>query len=458
MSVNQRLVLSVKQITRYIKLKLESEQTLQDVWVRGEISNFKHHSSGHMYFTLKDAESSLKCVIFATYAQKLGFRVRDGLAVLARGNISIYERDGQYQLYATSMQMDGIGGLYKAFEQLKQKLEQEGLFAQVHKKPIPRFPRAIGVITSPTGAAVRDMITTLQRRYPMVPILLCPVHVQGDLAVPSITRAIELMNMQSEIDVLLVGRGGGSLEELWAFNEEKVARSIFASRIPVISAVGHETDFTIVDFVSDLRAPTPTAAAELATPHYIELNQQILSITQRLHILMKQKIALNHSQLQPLIRSPYLVYPHKWILMQPIQRLDRSKEKLNQHMKQYTTNAGDRLKLLEKKLAQYHPHVNIISIKQKLQHVYHQLNRSMLHVLHLKTQSWLSSNRHLDALSPLKVMQRGYSLVYDESLQQVIQSVHQVNTGDTIWTHFVDGKLQSRVLAKEEHENGFEKK
>ncbi|MED4602401.1 exodeoxyribonuclease VII large subunit, partial [Paenibacillus validus] len=265
-----RTIYSIKELNRVIKNKLEADDALQNVWVRGEISNFTHHSSGHMYFTLKDADSRLKSIMFASYNQRLGFIPKEGTKVLACGNISVYERDGAYQFYVTQMQPDGIGSLYLAYEQLKKKLEAEGLFAPERKKPIPAFPRAIGVITSPTGAAVRDIIITLQRRYPSVPVLLYPVLVQGKQAAPSIVRAVEEMNRLNEVDVLIVGRGGGSLEELWAFNEEIVARAIYASVLPVISAVGHETDFTIADFVADLRAATPTAAAELAVPHHLE--------------------------------------------------------------------------------------------------------------------------------------------------------------------------------------------
>ncbi|MEV2648714.1 exodeoxyribonuclease VII large subunit, partial [Paenibacillus larvae] len=244
MAIKERKILSVKELNRYMKMKLESDSVLQDVWVRGEISNFTHHSSGHMYFTLKDKDSRLKSIMFASQNQRLSFRPKEGTMVLARGNISVYERDGQYQFYVQQMQPDGMGNLYLAFEQLKKKLESEGLFALERKKPIPKYPKAIGVVTSPTGAAVRDIIITLQRRFPSVPVYLYPVLVQGAQAAPSITKAIDAMNRDGEVDVLIVGRGGGSLEELWAFNEELVARSIFASAIPVISAVGHETDFT----------------------------------------------------------------------------------------------------------------------------------------------------------------------------------------------------------------------
>ncbi|EES72230.1 exodeoxyribonuclease VII, large subunit, partial [Paenibacillus sp. oral taxon 786 str. D14] len=269
--LDQQRILTVKELNRYIRMKLESDQVLTDVWIRGEISNFTHHSSGHMYFTLKDADSRIKSIMFASYNQRLPFRPKEGTRVIARGNVSVYERDGQYQFYVTHMQPDGVGSLYLAFEQLKQKLEAEGLFAPGRKRPLPRFPKTIGVVTSPTGAAVRDILTTLGRRYPQAAVILYPVLVQGKGAAPSIVKAIRTLNAMGEADVLIVGRGGGSLEELWAFNEEQVARAIYESAIPVISAVGHETDFTIADFVADLRAATPTAAAELAVPHTAEL-------------------------------------------------------------------------------------------------------------------------------------------------------------------------------------------
>ncbi|WP_231503503.1 exodeoxyribonuclease VII large subunit, partial [Paenibacillus sp. 1-18] len=257
-------------------MKLETDQVLSDVWIRGEISNFTHHSSGHMYFTLKDEGSRIRSIMFATHNKRLPFVPKEGTRVIARGNVSVYERDGQYQFYATQMQPDGIGSLYLAFEQLKQKLDAEGLFDIARKRHLPAHPTTIGVITSPTGAAVRDIITTLQRRYPQAGIVLYPVLVQGKGAGPSIVKAIEAMNRMQDAQVMIVGRGGGSLEELWAFNEEAVARAIYASVIPVISAVGHETDFTIADFVADLRAATPTAAAELAVPHQGELRDQLL--------------------------------------------------------------------------------------------------------------------------------------------------------------------------------------
>ena len=451
MSQNQRHVLTVKQLNQYIKMKLDTENMLQDVWIRGEISNFTHHSSGHMYFTLKDADSRLKCMMFLTNNQKLSFLPREGTLVIARGHISVFERDGIYQLYVNSMQLDGIGSLFLAYEQLKQKLEKEGLFAKTHKKLIPRFPKAIGIITSPTGAAIRDILTTLKRRYPFVPILLCPVQVQGDQAALSIVRAIAWMNMQSDIDVLIVGRGGGSIEELWAFNEEKVARSIFASRIPVISAIGHETDFTIADFVADLRAATPTAAAELAVPHQLELSQQLLSNTNRLQASITRNLVRNQTRIEQLRRSPYFLHPHRWMLIQPAERLDRMKAKLHLEVGRKLSLHIEQFRKLEHRLHAHSPMEQITVLQERTRTVHHQLTTTMLHLLQRKKQSWQASVRHLDALSPLKVMQRGYSLVYDKRQQNLIRSIQQVHIGDEIHIQFNDGHIHTRVSAKEEN-------
>ncbi len=449
MSMKERKVLSIKDLNRYIKMRLEGDAGLQDVWLRGEISNFTHHSSGHMYFTLKDAESRLKCVMFASQNQRLSFMPREGSKVLACGNISVYERDGQYQFYVSQMQPDGIGSLYLAFEQLKKKLEAEGLFAASRKRPIPRFPKAVGVITSPTGAAVRDIIITLQRRYPAVPILLYPVLVQGTQAAPSIVKAIEAMNARAEVDVLIVGRGGGSLEELWAFNEEIVARSISASNIPVISAVGHETDFTIADFVADLRAATPTAAAELAVPHHMELKQQLSFISQSLYAALSRQVNRKKEKLGALKRSPYLMYPQRQLL-QPAQRLDRLKEQLAYKMNGRLAKAGERLMKLERTLTAHNPKNQAMFARKRLDSAGRQLVQSMQVTLRQRKQEWLTHVRQLDALSPLKVMQRGYSLVYDEKEKHIINSINQVQIGDILKLRLKDGRVDAHVWAMEE--------
>lgn len=429
---------------------LEGNDRLQDVWVRGEISNFTHHSSGHMYFTLKDADSRLKSIMFASHNQKLAFIPREGTKVLACGNISVYERDGQYQFYVTQMQPDGIGSLFLAFEQLKKKLETEGLFAPARKKSIPKFPRAIGVITSPTGAAVRDIITTLQRRHPTVPVLLYPVLVQGKQAAPSIVKAIQQMNAMNEVDVLIVGRGGGSLEELWAFNEEIVARAIYASVLPVISAVGHETDFTIADFAADLRAATPTAAAELAVPHHLELMQQIGFYKQQLYGGLAKQLERGKEKLKRLQRSPYLTNPRRQLLLQPAERLDRIREQLGYKIRSRVTKSGERLMRSDRRLASFNPKEQIVYTRKRLDASTRQLRQTMQGVLKGKQQELMAGIRQLDALSPLKIMQRGYGLVYDEKEKQLIKSIDQVQIGDILKLRLTDGRIDCHVWSMEE--------
>ncbi|WP_240413980.1 exodeoxyribonuclease VII large subunit [Paenibacillus periandrae] len=451
--MKEKKVLSIKDLNRYIKMRLESDNTLQDVWVRGEISNFTHHSSGHMYFTLKDADSRLKSIMFASSNQRLGFIPREGTKVLACGNISVYERDGQYQFYVSQMQPDGIGSLYLAFEQLKKKLADEGLFAVERKQSIPRFPKAIGVITSPTGAAVRDIMITLQRRYPNVPILLYPVLVQGTQAAPSIVKAIETMNARNEVDVMIVGRGGGSLEELWAFNEEAVARSIYASQIPIISAVGHETDFTIADFVADLRAATPTAAAELAVPHHLELRQQLSYYNQRLHGGLSNQLERGRERLRRARRSPVFLNPRRQLLVQPMERLDRTKEQLAYKMRRRLTKLQERQLKLDKLLSSYNPKEQVLFAKRRLGSIVRQLRQAIQTAKSQKRQELVSAIRQLDALSPLKVMQRGYSLVYDENQKQLIKSIQQVQIGDVLKLRLTDGQVDCHVWSMEGKEN-----
>ncbi|GLX69085.1 exodeoxyribonuclease VII large subunit [Paenibacillus glycanilyticus] len=441
---DQPRIYSIKDINRYIRMKLESDVLLGDVWLRGEISNFTHHSSGHMYFTLKDKDSRLKCIMFASHNQRLPFIPREGAKVMARGNVSVYERDGNYQFYVTAMQPDGIGSLYLAYEQLKSKLETEGLFAESRKRPIPRFPRAVGVITSPTGAAVRDIIITLQRRHPSVPIYVFPVLVQGTQAAPSIVKAIESMNRFGEVDVLIVGRGGGSLEELWAFNEEPVARSIAASQIPIISAVGHETDFTIADFVADLRAATPTAAAELAVPHVAELQQQLTRQRQRLEQSLRMMVQGRKEQLQRVRRSPFFVHPRKYLLDQA-QRLDRLQERLQHRTLRVAERGKAKLDKLHSQLAGHHPGEQAAFAAKRLQGDQKRLEQAMVSSLKERRLQLHSAIRQLDALSPLKVMARGYSLVYDEQEKRLIKSIAEVQPGDLVRVKVADGQLDCHV-------------
>ncbi len=442
--MNQPRIYSIKELNKYIRLKLESDVLLGDVWLRGEISNFTHHSSGHMYFTLKEKDSKLKCIMFASHNARLPFIPREGMKVMARGHVSVYERDGTYQFYAMAMQPDGLGSLYLAFEQLKSKLEQEGLFANERKRILPRFPRAIGIITSPTGAAIQDMLITIQRRYPLIPVYVYPVMVQGNQAAPSIVQAIEAMNRHGECDVLIVGRGGGSLEELWAFNEEAVARSIAASSIPVVSAVGHETDFTIADFVADLRAATPTAAAELAVPHIAELKQQVNHIQIRLQQIMRSAVRVEKDRLHRIQRTPIFIHPRKYLLEQA-ERLDRLNEQLQARTMRLSEQGRARWSRLYSRLQACHPGERTAFAARRLNSNSQRLEQSMkmsLREQKLKLHGLLGQ---LDALSPLKVMARGYGLVYNETESHLIRSIEEIKPGATVQVKLIDGQLECQV-------------
>lgn len=441
---NQPKIYSVKELNKYIRMKLEADVLLDDVWLRGEISNFTHHSSGHMYFTLKDSESRLKCVMFASHNNRLPFIPKEGAKVIARGNISVFERDGNYQYYVTAMQPDGIGSLYLAYEQLKSKLESEGLFAAARKKSLPAFPKAIGVITSPTGAAVRDIITTLQRRYPVIPIYIYPVLVQGKGAAPSIVQAIAAMNRFKCCDVLILGRGGGSLEELWSFNEEAVARAIAASSIPIISAVGHETDFTIADFTADLRAATPTAAAELAVPHIGELKQQNDRLKQRLIGAMITRTRTDKERLNRMRHTPIFLHPRRYMLDQA-QRLDRLTEQLRQRVQWRTAREEARLARIQLSLAGRHPGESLGNAAKRLSAATRGLENSTSAILKEHKLRLQGAIGQLDALSPLKVMARGYSLVYHAEEGRLIKSVKDAESGDKIQVKLADGHLTCNV-------------
>ncbi|MDQ0194421.1 exodeoxyribonuclease VII large subunit [Paenibacillus wynnii] len=449
----ERQVYSIKELNRYIRMKLDSDSLLSDVWIRGEISNFTHHGSGHMYFTLKDESSRIKAIMFSSHNQRLPFVPKEGARVIARGNVTVYERDGQYQFYATHMQPDGIGSLYLAYEQLKSKLELEGLFSADRKRPLPRFPRCIGVITSPTGAAVRDIMITLKRRFPQASVVLYPVLVQGKGAGPSVVKAIQELNAMGEADVLIVGRGGGSLEELWAFNEEGVARAIAASEIPVISAVGHETDFTIADFVADLRAATPTAAAELAVPHAGELAAQLVQTQRRLRQSLLRRAQRDRERLSSLQRSPVLVNPRRYLL-QHTQRLDMLQRRLAVALATRVSRARERQTVLQHSLQRFTPREGVIAARRRTESLRRELVSAMQARLQEKRSRYVAEMRHLDALSPLKVMSRGYSLVYDEGEQHLIKSMTEVQIGDLVVIKLNDGQLDCQVRGMKEEAKG----
>ena len=390
-------VFSVTELNNYVKRILDNDENLKNVFVTGEISNFKNHYSGHMYMTIKDEGGAIKAVMFSSYASRLKFVPENGMKVIIFGSVSLYNKDGSYQLYITDMQPDGVGALNLAYEQLKEKLQNEGLFNAEFKKPIPEFPQKIGVMTAPDGAAVRDIFSILKRRYPVAEIVFCPVAVQGERAAPEIAKAIKLFNEQNAADVLIVGRGGGSLEDLWAFNEEIVARAIFESKIPVISAVGHETDFTIADFVSDLRAPTPSAAAELAVPDIFELKSELLGLKQHLSVLMRNIL----------------------------------------------TGEKERLENFEKQITILSPTNKIINSRQELSNLYEKVVNSITSKLNdEKTKISLLSSK-LNALSPLEVLSRGYSISYKNEMP--IKSVGDVKTGDNIKIRVTDGEFFAEV-------------
>jgi exodeoxyribonuclease VII large subunit len=438
---------TVTALTKYIKRKFDVDPHLTDIWIKGEISNFNLHSRGHMYFTLKDEKARIQAVMFAGANKSMKFKPENGMKVLIRGEISVYEQSGGYQVYVKEMQPDGIGSLYLAYEELKKTLQKEGLFDSAHKKPIPKYPEQVGVITSPTGAAIRDILTTINRRYPLAKVILIPALVQGVQAGASVAKAIKTANQLNTLDVLIVGRGGGSIEELWAFNEEIVAREIFASQIPIISAVGHETDYTIADFVADLRAPTPTGAAELAVPHFSELMDRLLERKNRLKRTMREKITSNKDRLNHYQTSYAFKYP-KQLYLQKEQQLDLIVERLNKEGQRAIIHKKDSFTHVKNRLANVHPKGQIKRSMEAYQLLLKKLNREMSSVLTHKHSQFNETIAKLNALSPLRVMDRGYSLVYHE--QELVKSVNQIETGQMIKVQLKDGQLDCKVQGIEE--------
>lgn len=386
---------TVSQINGYIKRILDSNEVLSNIWIKGEISNFKPHYSGHLYITLKDEGGVLKSVMFKSNALRLAFSPCNGMKVLARGRVSVYEAGGAYQFYIEEMIPDGVGALYIAYEQLKEKLRAEGLFDEAHKKPIPKFPNRVGVVTAANGAAVRDIINVITRRYPLAEIILFPTLVQGDSAAYEIAAAVNYFNQTDGADVLIVGRGGGSIEDLWAFNEEIVARAVYNSHIPVISAVGHETDFTIADFVADLRAPTPSAAAELAVPSAAELYANTAGLYARLLQAQSKLLEYRRMQVNNLkLKGPRAVLDEKNIrLSEAVQSMEKIFS----------------LRVMEKR------------------------------------KSFSESCARLEALSPLSVMARGYAIAQKED-GSVIRTVRELSEGEKFELRLADGAKKCQVM------------
>lgn len=443
--------LTVKALTKYIKRKFDADPHLRDVYVTGELSNVKIHSSGHIYFTLKDDSTRITATMFRGQAAKLAFKPEEGMKVFIRGDVNVYEASGAYQLYAQTMEPDGIGGLFVAFNQLKERLQKEGLFNPSFKQPIPQYPQTIGVLTATTGAAIRDICTTINRRYPQAEILIYPTLVQGAGAAPNITENIYLANRQSLCDVLIVGRGGGSIEDLWAFNEEIVARAIFESRIPIISAVGHETDTTIADFVADLRAPTPTAAAELAVPNQQELYQQLLHKQSMMHQMMTSRLNFERARLTKLQNSYPLATPER--LYRPfIEKLAQMDTALQNATKLYVLNQKSKLQAIDSQMKLYSPQYQLKSAKQQLTHRHDQLNRLMTQQLAQNKVAFTNQLRMLEALNPLALMNKGFSVAYKD--KNVVKSVRELQKNDVVNVTFQDGYAEAKIVTTHVQKEG----
>ncbi|WP_068671921.1 exodeoxyribonuclease VII large subunit [Oceanobacillus sp. Castelsardo] len=443
--------LTVTAVTKYIKRKMDTDPHLKQILIKGEISNFKQHSRGHMYMTIKDTQTKIQAVMFAGNNRFLKFKPENGMNVLIKGEISVYEAYGQYQLYISQMEPDGIGSLYLAFEQLKEKLQKKGYFEPSIKKNIPLYPEHIGVITSPTGAAVRDIITTLRRRYPIVKITVIPVLVQGPNSPSSISLAINKANEIGGFDTLIVGRGGGSIEELWSFNEEKVADAIYHSSIPIISAVGHETDVTISDFVADLRAPTPTGAAEIAVQSVIDLKEKLLMLKQALNREL-YKETLNHkNHLNRLTKSYAFRYPEQ-LIKQKDQDLDALMERLQRAMVRKQENKKQEIHHVMRRLEVQHPKKQIEQTKKKISEYIKLQNDYMLRNFENKTNKWSNTVEKLTLLNPLQIMKRGFALPYTE-YGELIKTINQVHIDDKIQVRLSNGRINCQVLQLEEDIN-----
>jgi len=399
----QQKIISVTQINEYIRVQMDADPLLGNLSIRGEISNYKMYPSGHHYFTLKDEGGALRCVLFKGNAVRLRFRPENGMKVIAMGKISVFPRDGAYQLYCTALTLDGVGDLHVAFEQLKAKLAAQGLFDPAHKKPIPKYPQTIGIVTSSAGAAVHDMLRILRKRYPLCKVLLLPVRVQGVEAPPEIAGAIRYANHYRLADLLIVGRGGGSIEDLWAFNDERVAYAIYESQIPIISAVGHEPDVTIADFVADLRAATPSNGAELAVPDQDALRQTLDAMSGAMASSLNRQVKAARQHLQVLSASPALQSPTGY--------LDQKRKNLE---------------MLQNRLLS-----------------------AQIQGTDRKKRRYVELAAKLDAMSPLKVLTRGYAMAQTET-GDVLKSVTQVQVGDVITVHLSDGSVDATVAERKE--------
>lgn len=421
--------ITISALNRYIKAKFDVDANLNEVHLKGEISNFKHHSRGHFYFTLKDETSRIAAVMFNFNASKVNFEPEDGMKVLVTGRISVYEATGSYQIYVTDMSVDGIGNLYLEYEKLKKKLAAEGLFDQSHKRAIPKFPQTIGIITAPTGAAIRDIISTIKRRYPIAKTILFPALVQGSGAKESVVNQLKKAQ-EYDLDVIICGRGGGSIEDLWCFNEEIVARAIYNSKIPVISAVGHEIDFTIADFVADLRAPTPTGAAEMAVPNITDLNNYLNQLKIRSTKAIENIINIKENQIKTI--------ENKQILKNPLSIYEIKEQKLD--------NLLDRLNLyINNKIKE-----DTLKYKKIIDNV---LFKEPSKILNQKEYKFNILLKTITILNPMRILESGYSIVKKEDT--IITSVDLVDEKDLLSITLKDGVIAAKVISKED-KNGQE--
>lgn len=418
--MEEKQYLTVSALTKYIKYKFDHDAHLKNVLLKGEISNFKHHSRGHFYFTLKDDKAQISAIMFASSSKNVVFKPMDGMSVLVEGYLTVYEASGNYQIYVNKMSEDGLGNLYLAYEQLKKKLSDEGLFDERHKLPIPRFPSTIGVLTSPTGAAVRDIINIVNRRYPLSKIIVYPTLVQGEYAKDSIVKQISKANKDGLVDVIILGRGGGSIEDLWPFNEEIVAYEIFKSKIPIISSVGHETDFTISDFVSDLRAPTPSGGAELAVPNQYDLFDYLNGISNANRISIERIIKRKKDQLKYIEES--------YIFRDPLRMTEHKSRKLDHLMNQ--------LRIL-------HPGNKLKQSKEKLEKQEILLQMNAEKILKKKQNEMLMSLNKLELLNPLSIMKKGYTV--SRVGNKVIKSTKDVCEGSDVTIQVEDGYINTVV-------------
>ena len=420
--------LTVTALTKYIKAKFDYDSHLKKVLLKGEISNFKHHSRGHFYFTLKDDKAQISAIMFASSASKVPFRPEDGMSVLVEGNVSVYEASGNYQIYVNKMSEEGLGNLYLAYEQLKKKLAEEGLFDDRHKQPIPAYPKAIAVLTSPTGAAVRDIIHIINRRYPLTRIIVYPTLVQGEYAKDNIVENLNQVNRDGLVDVIILGRGGGSIEDLWPFNEEVVARAIFASTIPIISAVGHETDYTISDFVADKRAPTPSGAAEIAVRDQIDLRSELVQRGERAKHALKRLLQRKQERLTTL-RSHYALRDPLRLLEGKIRALDHAQEKLRM----------------------LHPGIRLQRSRDQLRATTRQLHERMRRIVDAKRNEFILHINQLEWTNPLSIMNKGYSVTRKDGV--IIKTVDAFTVGDRFTVSLADGQIEATADAIRKEDN-----